>query len=260
MPRSAAKRWRGSVPSAIAKAWVIGAAINLASPAIIISPPIAQLPRTGFFATKGASMTAKIRQFPVSLRQRRSTPGRCCSALPGVAAIRLIQLAGFATLACDRNTWPILIIPRALVRLYPRRQWPGRLAEISPSDRTRPVRLDRSRLRSAAQTWASGLRVEPGESVRRAVERESALQCAHARAVLDARRSPRAIAGRHADGLRQSPRIAQARPPSRYRPRSAWHPLRRSPPASGRRSCLRPSTLENPSPKAELETTISAAA
>ena len=34
--------------AAIAKAWAIGAAINLASPAVILSPPVLQLPRKGF--------------------------------------------------------------------------------------------------------------------------------------------------------------------------------------------------------------------
>jgi hypothetical protein len=45
------------------KAWVIDATINLASPAIIISPPIAQLPRTGFYATTGGSVFGKIGNF-----------------------------------------------------------------------------------------------------------------------------------------------------------------------------------------------------
>ncbi len=37
----------------IAKAWLIGAAINLGSPGIILSPIISQLPRTGFYGTAG---------------------------------------------------------------------------------------------------------------------------------------------------------------------------------------------------------------
>src|SRR5262249_22473211 len=40
---------------AMAKAWLVGSAINLGSPAIILSPPILNLPRTGFYATPGAS-------------------------------------------------------------------------------------------------------------------------------------------------------------------------------------------------------------
>ena len=48
---------------AIAKAWVVGTAINLATPALILSPPVAQLPRTGFFATPGTSVFEKIARF-----------------------------------------------------------------------------------------------------------------------------------------------------------------------------------------------------
>ena len=46
--------------AAIVKAWVIGAAINIAAPAIIISPPIARLPRSGFYATTGQTVFDKI--------------------------------------------------------------------------------------------------------------------------------------------------------------------------------------------------------
>ena len=47
----------------LAKSWMLGAAINLGTPALIISPPIAQLPRTGFFATPGPTPLDKIENF-----------------------------------------------------------------------------------------------------------------------------------------------------------------------------------------------------
>jgi len=48
---------------AVAKAWLIGAALNLFSPAILVSPPVRALPRTGFFATPGDTKLAKIGNF-----------------------------------------------------------------------------------------------------------------------------------------------------------------------------------------------------
>ena len=47
----------------IARAWLYGAAINMISPAIVISPPVQTLPRAGFFATIGTSMPEKIANF-----------------------------------------------------------------------------------------------------------------------------------------------------------------------------------------------------
>jgi len=48
---------------AIAKAWITGATINLAAPAIISVPPVQALPRTGFYDTKGANAVEKIVNF-----------------------------------------------------------------------------------------------------------------------------------------------------------------------------------------------------
>jgi len=49
--------------SAFAKAWTYGAAINLASPGVLMSPPLMQLPRTGFYATPGANLLEKTANF-----------------------------------------------------------------------------------------------------------------------------------------------------------------------------------------------------
>ncbi len=48
---------------AAAKAWLIGAAINLFSPAAILSPPVSTLPRTGFYDMAGDSKVAKLSAF-----------------------------------------------------------------------------------------------------------------------------------------------------------------------------------------------------
>jgi 4-amino-4-deoxy-L-arabinose transferase-like glycosyltransferase len=50
-------------PQAFAKAWAMGAAINLASPATLMIPRAMWLPRTGFYATQGESPVLKVRNF-----------------------------------------------------------------------------------------------------------------------------------------------------------------------------------------------------
>lgn len=50
-------------PLAYAKAWTMGAAINLASPATLMIPSVMALPRTGFYQTQGDTPLAKISNF-----------------------------------------------------------------------------------------------------------------------------------------------------------------------------------------------------
>jgi 4-amino-4-deoxy-L-arabinose transferase-like glycosyltransferase len=50
-------------PDAYAKAWAMGAAINLASPATLMIPSVMALPRTGFYATPGDTPADKIANF-----------------------------------------------------------------------------------------------------------------------------------------------------------------------------------------------------
>jgi len=94
---------------AIAKAWAIGAAINLASPAIIISPPIAQLPRTGFYATPGHTVFAKIGNF-LFHSDNALYAWALLLGVAGVGIVRLIQLCGLFVLIRDRHVWPIAIV------------------------------------------------------------------------------------------------------------------------------------------------------
>ncbi len=48
---------------ATVKAWLIGGAINLFSPAAILSPPVSNLPRTGFYDITGDGKLDKISTF-----------------------------------------------------------------------------------------------------------------------------------------------------------------------------------------------------
>jgi 4-amino-4-deoxy-L-arabinose transferase-like glycosyltransferase len=95
--------------AAIAKAWIVGAAINLGAPAIILSPPVSKMPRTGFFGTPGASPTEKIFNFLF-----RSDSGRYAliliAGVIGVAIVRSIQLVGFVALIGIGNAASVLLL------------------------------------------------------------------------------------------------------------------------------------------------------
>ncbi len=95
--------------AAIAKAWVIGAAINIAAPAIIISPPIARLPRTGFYATTGQTVFDKIRNY-LFHSDNAIYAWALLIGVAGVALVRLLQLCGLFALIRERDAWPITIL------------------------------------------------------------------------------------------------------------------------------------------------------
>jgi len=93
---------------AIAKAWVFGAVVNIGTPAIILSPPVAALPRTGFYATPGKDPLEKITNF--LFRSDNVLYGwiLLIGAL-GVAIARLVQLGGFVALLWHRQWVPALL-------------------------------------------------------------------------------------------------------------------------------------------------------
>ena len=95
--------------AAMAKAWLTGAAINLASPAVIISPLVSRLPRTGFYATPGASPIEKIGNF--LFHSNNVVYGWILLiGVAGVVAIRLIQTAGLiAVLRAGGQTSVLLL-------------------------------------------------------------------------------------------------------------------------------------------------------
>lgn len=95
--------------AAIAKAWAIGAAINLFSPAVILSPPLAQLPRTGFYATPGASKFEKIWNF--LWHSDNPLYGRFVIAgTAGATAIIALAVLGTAASLRKREEWPLLLL------------------------------------------------------------------------------------------------------------------------------------------------------
>jgi hypothetical protein len=94
---------------AVLKAWATGAAINLASPAIILSPPVAKLPRTGFYATPGRSPLEQIGNF-LFHSDNAVYAWALLLGIAGVAVCRLLQLGGLVALGLDRGVWPATIL------------------------------------------------------------------------------------------------------------------------------------------------------
>jgi hypothetical protein len=100
-----------------AKAWAYGAVLNLVSPAILLSPPVIQIPRTGFYGTPGHSMVAKAINFLFHSGSRVYSWALLIGA-SGLLAIRLVQAAGTVSLlqAAWRDT--TLIAPMLLFALW----------------------------------------------------------------------------------------------------------------------------------------------
>jgi hypothetical protein len=93
MGRAALGVLRELGPAPVAKAWTYGAAINLFSPAVILTTPVRDLPRTGFYATPGDTKLDKITGFLF----RNDNPAYgwvLLIAALGTLACRLIQLRG----------------------------------------------------------------------------------------------------------------------------------------------------------------------
>lgn len=89
-------------PFAVAKAWAGGALINLGAPVATIFPPLAQMPRIGFFATPGDGMLERIVNF--LFRSDNSVfAWSTVVGVVGVMAFRLLQLKGLAELFSRRD-------------------------------------------------------------------------------------------------------------------------------------------------------------
>jgi 4-amino-4-deoxy-L-arabinose transferase-like glycosyltransferase len=94
---------------AITKAWLTGAAINLASPAIIISPLVSKLPHTGFYATPGASSVDKVTNF--LFRSDNSIyVWLLLTGIIGVVVARGVQLIGIIELLRQSGHLPALCL------------------------------------------------------------------------------------------------------------------------------------------------------
>jgi 4-amino-4-deoxy-L-arabinose transferase-like glycosyltransferase len=93
----------------LARAWGYGAVINLGTPAIILSPPILQLPRTGFYGTPGATMPAKMWNF-LFRSDSALYAWVLLIGIAGVAAIRLVQLCGLAAILGNAKDFASLLL------------------------------------------------------------------------------------------------------------------------------------------------------
>lgn len=94
---------------AIAKSWAIGAAINLGAPAVILSPPVASLPRTGFYDTPGAGKGEKIVNF-LFANDNAAYAWILLVSLVGLALARLVQLGGVVSLARRRRETRVALL------------------------------------------------------------------------------------------------------------------------------------------------------
>jgi 4-amino-4-deoxy-L-arabinose transferase-like glycosyltransferase len=94
--------------TALAASWVSGIFINLASPALLLSPPISHLPRTGFYDTLGNSFSEKA--FNYAFRSGNATYSwLLILGTAGLIAIRAMQLLGLVVLLAQRRFWPRIV-------------------------------------------------------------------------------------------------------------------------------------------------------
>ena len=96
-------------PFSIVDAWARGIAINLLAPAITLSPVLSQLPRTGFYETKGSSFLGKVFNFVTQSSSRLYASALLLGSV-GLLIMRIIQIVGFIELMRDRRHWPALAI------------------------------------------------------------------------------------------------------------------------------------------------------
>lgn len=95
--------------TAIAKSWLSGITINLVSPAVLLSPPISQLPRPGFYNTPGNSFLDKAFNYAFHSGQPVYTWFLLIGSA-GLALMRVMQFFGFITLARRPANWPALLL------------------------------------------------------------------------------------------------------------------------------------------------------
>ncbi|HEY7609100.1 MAG TPA: glycosyltransferase family 39 protein [Alphaproteobacteria bacterium] len=94
---------------AVMKAWAIGAAINLASPAATLVPAVSALPRTGFYDTPGGSFPEKVANFLFRSENALYAQLVFFGGI-GTALFRLLQLAGLAALLRRRANLPVAAV------------------------------------------------------------------------------------------------------------------------------------------------------
>jgi hypothetical protein len=99
----ALQAWRsyGLVPTI--KAWAYGAVIDLAAPGVLLSPPVIQIPRTGFYDAPGRSMAEKIRNF-LFHSESATYLWVLLVAASGLFIVRLVQAVGAIALLQEART------------------------------------------------------------------------------------------------------------------------------------------------------------
>jgi len=91
--------------SSLLKSWASGVFINLTSPAHLLSPPVSQLPRTGFYGTPGDSFFEKVFNYTFRSGNAIYTWLLILGGI-GLLAARVIQIVGVITFASQRRHWP----------------------------------------------------------------------------------------------------------------------------------------------------------
>lgn len=95
--------------SALVKSWASGMAINLVSPAVVLAPPVSQIPRVGFVDTPGGSFGEKIYNYAFRSKSALYSWLLIVGAI-GLTIARALQLVGIASLARRTAFWPALLV------------------------------------------------------------------------------------------------------------------------------------------------------
>lgn len=94
--------------SSLLKSWASGIFINLTSPAHLLSPPVSQLPRNGFYGTPGNSFFEKVFNYAFFSGSMIYSWLLIVGAA-GLLAVRMVQIVGLYALAKQRRHWPKMI-------------------------------------------------------------------------------------------------------------------------------------------------------
>ncbi|MBM3583957.1 MAG: hypothetical protein FJX36_05855 [Alphaproteobacteria bacterium] len=96
---------------ALARAWVSGAAINLAAPSVFAVPPVQRLERPSFYATPGDGLVGKLVAY-VRATGNATVLSLLCGGVAVTAAARLVQLVGLIAVRrrLTEPSWLFLLV------------------------------------------------------------------------------------------------------------------------------------------------------
>ena len=95
--------------SSLVKSWAFGILINLASPAYLLSPPVAHLAREGFYGTAGNSFAEKVFNF-VFRSGNNTYTWLLIVGTTGLFCFRIIQCLGIYTLMRSRFDLQVVLL------------------------------------------------------------------------------------------------------------------------------------------------------